>query len=229
MKKLLLLLVASVVAFGASAQEGSIQSFVEVTGKAEKQVAPDRFELRIIIDEAATKGKLSVQALEADMVAALKELKIDCEKDLTMSYVSSDYVKRKGALSTATYILRLEDGALLQSVYSKLGEMDITSLKLLKSYNSQQDKYEAEVRSAALLNARDVAQSMAATYGQEIGECFYMSYNVSYASPNMSDVVMVGYGSSTRKELTGAYAPLSFEKQTISARVMTKFILRVAE
>ncbi len=227
MKRILLLFVASIISMGSYAQ---ITHYIDVTGKAERTVAPDRFELQITIDETSTKGKVSIQELEADMLRMLKSQKIDCEKNLTMKYMSSDYAKRKGTLSAATYILRLEDGELLQRVYNELSELDITSLQLLKSYSSQQDRYEAEARSEALLNAREVARSMAATFDQKIGVCFYMSYNVSYANPrNNSDVVFVAYSESKAKERTGALTPLSFEKQTITARVAAKFVLMLPE
>ncbi len=230
MKKIFLLLLISIVSTKAYSQSyDAIQNFVQVTGKAKRMVAPDRFELQIIIDETATKGKTSVRELESEMVKVLKSLKIDCDENLTIAYVSSDYIKRKGAVSKSTYLLRLNDGELLQRVYDDLGELDITSLKLTKSYNSQQDRYEAEVRSEALLNAREVAQSMAATFDQEIGACFFMSYNVSYTSTNRSDIIFVGYGSSTRKELTGGHNPLSFEKQEISAQVTAKFLLKIPD
>ncbi len=228
-----MLVVALVVTVGLySPSFGAYESYIEVTGKGECMVAPDRFEVQIVIDEATTKGKVTVKELESDMVKMLKSLGVDCEKSLSIKYVSSEYLSRKGALAKATYLLKLEDGELVQSVYGKLSDLDIRSVKLLSSYNSKQDEYEEKARNEALQSARATAESMAMVYNQWIGACFFMSYNISYANRTFdSDVVMVGYGAQSKRELTGALnsTPLSFEKQKITARVTVKFLLLTVE
>ncbi len=223
MKRALSLLAALLLITTAYSQGSSC---VEVRGQAEKLVAPDRFELWIEIDESTTKGKATIDEVEKGMVKALKSLGVDCEESLSMRYASSDYIKRKGTTSKRIYILKLNEGELVHKVYDKLGELEITLVRLSKSYNSQQDKYEEEVRNEALLNARATAQSMAAVYGQSIGACTYMKYSIQYSGQNMTfaeDAVMVGYASN-RKDVE-AHSPISFDKKSIKAYVDTKFVL----
>ena len=57
----------------AYAQDFSKSPFIEVTGKAEKYVAPDEISLSIVINEKDYAKKQSLESLEKEMLAALKK------------------------------------------------------------------------------------------------------------------------------------------------------------
>ena len=72
MKRLILWAVAALVALPAAAQTQEVfPSYVQVYGRAEKEITPDEFYLQIIINERDSKGKISVESQQRDMIAAL--------------------------------------------------------------------------------------------------------------------------------------------------------------
>ena len=92
MKKLLALFAASLFALTLAAQEKNFidEPYIEVTGKAEMEVVPDRIYLRIVINEKDNKGKVSVEQQEKEMFKQLKSIGIDLEKQLSVQDMSSD-------------------------------------------------------------------------------------------------------------------------------------------
>lgn len=72
MKKLFLAALAALFLLPAAAQEPeAYPSYIQVNGRAEKEVTPDEFYLQIVINERDSKGKISVESQQRDMIAAL--------------------------------------------------------------------------------------------------------------------------------------------------------------
>ena len=62
MKRLILLAAVAFFALPAAAQmQEAFPSYIQVNGRAEKEIAPDEFYLQIIINERDSKGKISVE------------------------------------------------------------------------------------------------------------------------------------------------------------------------
>ena len=133
MKRVILLLAAVLLALGVQAQDPSEQafpSFVEVSCRADRDVAPNQVFLSITINERESKGRITVEEQERDMVAALKKLGIDTKTDLRVSDLSSSQLKRSQAVKTKNYQLKMTDVALVGSVYIALNEIGITTINI---------------------------------------------------------------------------------------------------
>ena len=73
MKKLILMAAVALMALPAAAQmQEAFPSYIQVNGRAEKEITPDEFYLSIVINERDSKGKISVESQQRDMIAALK-------------------------------------------------------------------------------------------------------------------------------------------------------------
>lgn len=95
MKRLILLAAVAFFALPAAAQmQEAFPSYIQVNGRAEKEIAPDEFYLQIIINERDSKGKISVESQQRDMIAALKRAGVDVEKQLKMANLSSEFFKK---------------------------------------------------------------------------------------------------------------------------------------
>lgn len=181
MKKLLLSAIFGAILFGVLPQRIYAQnteaypSYIDVNGYAEQEVAPDVFYLRIEINELDSKGKKSVEQLQSSMLSALKSLKIDIEKQLTRTSLSSTYYNRKTNLSSASYQLKVFNAETVSSVWQKLDELGISNVSFIKAEYSNIEQLKDEVRKEAVRNARHQAESMAEAIGQNIGKCFYIS------------------------------------------------------
>lgn len=104
MKRLILLAAVAFFALPAAAQmQEAFPSYIQVNGRAEKEIAPDEFYLQIIINERDSKGKISVESQQRDMIAALKRAGVDVEKQLKMANLSSEFFKKNTSVATAKY------------------------------------------------------------------------------------------------------------------------------
>mgnify|MGYP003305697101 CR=1 FL=1 len=230
MKRVILLLAAVLLAVGVQAQDPSEQafpSFVEVSSSAYREVAPNMVYLSITINERESKGRITVEEQERDMVAALKALGIKTNLYLRVSDMSSSLLKRNQAVTTKTYQLKLNEVALVGEVYTALNEIGITTINIEKVTNTNRDSIEDELRVEAIHNARANAKLMAEAIDQTIGKAFYIhTYDVSVSTVRneMDGVVVTAFGATKRAD---APEPVITElrKIRISVQVRAKFVL----
>ena len=175
MKRLILLAAVAFFALPAAAQmQEAFPSYIQVNGRAEKEITPDEFYLQIIINERDSKGKISVESQQRDMIAALRKLGVDVEKQLKVANLSSEFFKKNTSVATAKYQLQLGSAAEVAKVWQALDALGISNVSILKVSHSKLEAYKQEVRLAAMRNARQSACEMAEAIGQNIGKCFYI-------------------------------------------------------
>ena len=118
MKKLILIAAVALMALPAAAQvQEAFPSYIQVNGRAEKEITPDEFYLSVIINERDSKGKISVESQQRDMIAALKRLGVNVEKQLKVANLSSEFFKKKTSVATAKYQLQLGSAAEVSKVW----------------------------------------------------------------------------------------------------------------
>lgn len=229
MKKMIILAVAAMMAIPVFAQQDdTCKSFIQVNGRAEKEVAPNLFYLSIVIDEVDSKGKIPVETRQRDMIAALKRIGVDTEKSLKMANMSSSYFKKSTSLSTAKYQLELDSPAMVAKVYSVLGDMGISNISISRVSHSEIDGLKEQVRVEAIRNAKAAATTLAEAIGQSIGRCFYIYDSNSDVMPMFYDnaVVMRSMAKTTGAvEETAADEPLDFKTIKLTYGVTAKFVL----
>lgn len=230
MKKLIFAALAALVVLPALAQEPEqYPSYVQVNGRAEKEVVPDEFYLQIIINERDSKGRISIESQQRDMVAALKKSGIATDRQLTVSNVSSSYFRKNTSLASAKYQLKLNSAAQLSAAWQALTDLGISDLSLLKVGRSDLESLKQEVRKAAIVNARNCAEELAGAIGQQVGKCFnIVDYNndITPAFYNNS-MVFRAKGALMDAETAAAdeEEALDFKTIKLSYNVQAKFIL----
>ena len=233
MKKFLTITIASCLIAAASgtglkAQDnGAFQSFIEVNGYAEKEVAPDIFYLRINIDEQDTKGKKSLEQQQKSMLNVLKSSGIDTEKQLVRLSLSSSFHNRKTNMATASYQLKLNSADDVSRIWQKLDALGLSDISFVKAEYSLIDELKDEVRQLAVKNARQQAESMAGAIDQSIGKCFYIYCGYSgnsavYAQPR---VLTKAAFSDSMNEMAVEEESIEFDNIKVSINVSTKFVL----
>lgn len=184
MKKMILLAAAAFVALGAAAQEReTFPSYIQVTGRAEKEVTPDEFYLSITIDERDSKGKLSVEQQQRTMISTLKRLGVDTGKQLKVANLSSEFLRKKSSVATAKYQLMLGSAAEVAKVWQALDGEGISNVQILRVTHSQLESLKQQVRVEAMRNARQSAETLAGAVGQRVGRCFYVYDSNSDVTP----------------------------------------------
>lgn len=228
MKRFILAAAVALLALPAAAQvQEAFPSYIQVNGRAEREIAPDEFYLQIVINERDSKGKVSVESQQRDMIAALKRLGVNVEKQLKVANLSSEFFKKNTSVATAKYQLQLGSSAEVGKVWQALDGLGISNVSILKVSHSQIDQYKNEVRIEAMRNAKRNAATLAEAIGQTIGKCFYV-----YDSNN--DVMPVFYNNMavmrSAKAFDAAEAaaeeePLDFKTIKLQYSVQAKFVL----
>lgn len=228
MKRLILWAVAALVALPAAAQtQEAFPSYVQVYGRAEKEITPDEFYLQIIINERDSKGKISVESQQRDMIAALKRLNVDIDKQLKVANLSSEFFKKKSSVATAKYQLQLGSSAEVARVWQALDDLGISNVSILKVSHSKIDQLKEEVRVEAIRNARKNAATLAEAIGQQVGRCFYIYDSNSNVVPAVYDnmVLMRSAKDVATAEKQVEEDPLEFKTLRLEYGVQAKFVL----
>ena len=228
MKRFILAAAVAFLALPAAAQvQEAFPSYIQVNGRAEREIAPDEFYLQIVINERDSKGKVSVESQQRDMIAALKRLGVNVEKQLKVANLSSEFFKKNTSVATAKYQLQLGSSAEVGKVWQALDGLGISNVSILKVSHSQLERDKSEVRVEAMRNAKQNAATLAEAIGQTIGKCFYV-----YDSNN--DVMPVFYNNMavmrSAKAFDAAEAaaeeePLDFKTIKLQYSVQAKFVL----
>lgn len=227
MKRLILLAVVVLVALPAAAQmQEAFPSYIQVNGRSEKEITPDEFYLSVVINERDSKGKISVESQQREMIAALKKLGVDVEKQLKVANLSSEFFKKNTAVATAKYQLELNSAAMVSKVWQALDGLGISNVSILKVSHTQIEQYKEQVRVEAMQNAKQSAQGLAQAIGQTIGKCFYVYDSNSDIMPRIYDNAMVMRSAKADfAEGVSNDEPLDFKTIKLQYNVQAKFVL----
>ncbi|MDE7077248.1 MAG: SIMPL domain-containing protein [Alistipes sp.] len=231
MKRIIILAAAAAACvWSASAQtQEANPSYIQVTGRAQKEVVPDEFYLSIVIDERDSKGRISVESQQRDMLAALRQQGIDVEKQLKVANLSSEFFKKNTSVATAKYQLRLGSAAEVAKAWQTLDKLGISNVSILKVSHSQIEALKEEVRVEAIRNAQQSARTLAEALGQSIGKCFYVWDSNSDIMPayynNEMTVRSLKMTDAAGAEETAGEEPLDFKTIKLQYSVQTKFVL----
>ncbi len=231
MKRLVVLAVAVAASvFVASAQvQEAFPSYIQVSGRAEKEIVPDEFYLSILLDERDSKGKISVESRQREMIAALRKQGVDVEKQLKVANLSSEFFKKNISVATAKYQLKLGSAAEVAKVWQALDALGISGVSIQRVSHSAIDALKEEVRVEAIRNAQQSARMLAEALGQTIGKCFYIwdsnndivpaYYNNAVTVRSMKMMDAAGAVEEAAEE------PLDFKTIKLQYSVNAKFVL----
>lgn len=190
MRKILCMAVATLfIASAAHAQEPKEQNYIEVSARAEKQITPDEIYLAINLNELNSKGKISVEKQEADMIKALRGLKIDVEKDLTVQDLGSDlqkyFLRKDNILASKAYVLKVNTAAQAMAALQALNAVNISDISLLRTGISPQLEKQTkdELLTEAAKKAKENAQILATAVGSQAGQVLYIQNYYNFTQP----------------------------------------------
>ena len=230
MKKMIFLAAAFVlVALSVSAQQAeTFPSYIEVNGVAEREVAPNEIYLSITINERDSKGKISIDEQQRDMVAVLKKLGVKPAEQLKMMDLTSSYFKRGNALAKAQYELKLTSAVEVARVWRALDELGISQVTVQKVSHTDIETFKKEVRADAMRAARDNARALAEAIDQKAGKCFWIA---DYSSPVKTTFAVANMKARGVMEESVSFDAmveeegLDFQTINLQHRVQAKFVL----
>jgi uncharacterized protein YggE len=233
MKKLLICALLSISTIGFAQKNFIDQHYIEVTGKAELEVLPDRIYVRIMLRDKDNKDKLSLQEIEKRMISSLSELGIDVNKDLALRDFASNlqtyFIKTSTVQLTKYYQLTIRDAKTLQNVFLEFQRLGISSVSVEKTEHSQIEQYRKDVRVSAVKAAREKAESLAIALNQSLGNAIYVQETPELNENRRSNVVVRGLASTT---IYGSRVPdnmeadIEFEKIKVESTFLVRFELK---
>ena len=177
-------IIATLLLFAAptdSAAQTTTEAYIDVNTTVEREVTPNELYLQITISEKDYKGKKSLEEMQEAMIGALKINRIDIPECLTLNYMGSEvgyktFSKSIKSQTEATYMLRLNDVATMQSVIASLEERQISDIELVRTRFTGEKELKAEMGIEAMRLAKEEAQMLAGAIGQEAGKALTISY-----------------------------------------------------
>ena len=204
--------------------------YIELNGYADTLITPNEIFIKITISEADTKDRISIEELERKMVAGLKQLNINTEKELTTSNIQSNYryyvLKQKDVLKSKEYTLKVGDAVTATKVFMKLEELGIANTQIEKVGHSEIVAIRNSCRTRAILNAKDKAIALTKPINQNLGPALLIS-DYSNEGDGQVQVERTGNVRMMMASAETAELPLiDFEKIRVTLSVAVKFLLK---
>lgn len=206
------------------------QPYLEVSGYADTLVVPDKIFLKIILSEKDTKDKIPLEEQENKMLAGLRNLGINTEKDLSVSDLASNYkvylLKQKGILKTKEYLLHLASANTVTKVFITLEELGIANVSVAYVSHSAMEQLQNLCRAKAVLNARNKALALTKPLSQSIGNAIHIE-EPTPVSALQGKVAGISLSERNNYDKETYEVPsIDFEKIIVSATVNVVFTLK---
>ncbi len=201
---------------------------IEVSGTADTYVTPNKIEISITINQADSKGKITMTELENSLAKALRDAGVDLPKQLVVTDQSSSTAKKQNAYQFKKYKLSLTNATEAAAVFENLAANGITNAQVMRVTHTDIKKLELEVKAEAVKNARENALALAGAIGQTIGEAIKIQdYNVM---PVYNAVNIRGFASIKLEDTAGYISndmpELQFQDIHIEQRISVTFRLK---
>lgn len=176
MKKLLFIaLIAMSCTMVSRAQQSEQIPYVEVNGSAFKMVEPNRIEVAVCLNQADSKGKISMAELESNLAKALKAANIDAKTDLVLINQSTAAHKRNTLYEFKNYKVTLTTAAQVEALFDAFTEFNVQNTYISRQWNDKQSEIEVSLKVQAMKNAQTAATILAEALGQSIGKAIQIT------------------------------------------------------
>ncbi len=226
-KQWLLYIGLAVILFSACCSKSTkdnSQSYVEIMGKAEKEVDPDIFYLSITLSENNA-SKSDISSSEQKLIGTLKSLNIDPKSDLTVTGMSGDnwywWRKSRTVYQNKSYLLKSNDLNVVNKLCDKLDSMGNLNYYLSKVDYSKIDELKKEVQQEAVKQARIKAENLLSGENRKVGELVYLHENEIYTGNPMPM-----YNKQMAFEVADQASTVDFNKMKISYEVVARFSIK---
>jgi len=231
MKKILFL-ITLLASFITYSQEKNFidKPYLEVQGKADTLVTPNRIYIDVLISEKDVKGKKSVEELENDMLTKLKSIGIDVDKNVAMQDMMSNYkkffLKQTDIQKSKSYSILVYDAKTTAKVFIGLEEVGLSNVRIDKLEHSDEKKLQLLMNSKAIENAKANSVSFTKPLGQTVGKAIYILQKNSFNGiPGASSQIRLGLSSQLNYDAKDYNTNIEFEKITISSEIGVRFAL----
>ncbi len=230
---LLLFVLTSTYGFSQSNTNSTLNKpYIEVTGKAEKEIIPDEIYISITLKERMARSKkITIQQQESDLKKQLTIIGIPVE-NLSIADVNATILKTgwfsKDILATANYVLKVGDASKLKKVFETFKKSKVHRSHIQRVSHSKIIELKKQNRIAAIKAAKDKADYLLEAVGEKVGRPMLVNENTYHngigANYNTSNVLVGSEG--LYKNRAKVSAPVQFEKIKITSTIYVKFEIK---
>ncbi|UTW61599.1 SIMPL domain-containing protein [bacterium SCSIO 12741] len=236
MKKLALIPLLFLILFSATSfsQEQKTEPFIEVRGKSELEVTPDRIYLYIHLREKPeSKEKVDINQLEKELRKALSDAGIDLSK-LVLADASTSYQairrRKKDVVAQKNYRLLVTTANEVGLVFKVCDDLDINQAGIERVDHSEMAQYRKDIRIMAMKAAKEKADYMLEAIGEETGQALEVREDHNYfgqrgARYNTLANVMMETSDGGGGDDYGSLPNLEFKSIKLTSEVYIKFAI----
>lgn len=205
--------------------------YIEVNGSADTLVTPNEIFIKITIAEVDVKNKISLEDQERKMVAGLKSLGINTEKNLTMSDMHSNFrfyvLKQKDVMKSKEYVLKVGDAVLATKVFIKLEDLGISNASVERVGHSEIEHLKNLCRTKAMVNAIQKANALTKPLQATVGAPLHITDYSDDGEPDQRPMPVMRMKMMAMSDAAPEELPeINFEKIKISLSINVKFQLK---
>lgn len=232
MKKIIVIIIlfVSVPVIAQVNNNQQAKPYIDVTGKAEKEVTPNEIYISILLEERMQRGKkVTIQTQENQLKQTLQNIGVPLE-NLEVSDLNSSILKtglwRKNNLAKAEYTLKLNGTENLKRVFESFENLKVKQARITKVEHSDIENLKRQNRIDAIKAAKEKANYLLKAIGEEVGKPMIVNERETYNYANrfkrnqssLDEIVVTGYGTIDK--------PIAFEKIKIVSSVYVKFEIK---
>ena len=225
MKKLLLTsvlitLTSALAPLVAQNNNGISSNYIEISARAQVEVTPDEIYTQIKVEEGKIKGNPDISILEKKILAAVKNVGVDINKDVTISDLNNSlekYLLRKDKiLNTRTYIVKLNNSKQLIKLFNQLEKDGVYDISIIRTAISDINAVRQQAMAKAAEKAKANASVIAETLGRKLGKAMtiqcYESGPVFARGGNMLKSAAIGEDYQEDVSLSPDFEKIRFEQ-----------------
>jgi len=152
---------------------------IQVVGRAERKIVPDEIYVTITLDESDSRGRITLQRQESDLLAALRRTGIDLEKDVQVSAMGSAYenylLRANRSPASKSYLVKVTSATQLNELFTNIEPLNVSNARVTKISHSDLDEIYNELRFEAMQSAREIATVLALAVDQQVGPAISIS------------------------------------------------------
>ena len=228
MKKFILFLLCALPAITLSAQSTyPVKRNVEITSSAKRTVEPDKFYVRVLINDNNGAGRKGIEQTENNVfIPTLKKEGIDVKTQLTISDYSSYYEGKSKIITTKSYQLILTSAKQLNSVMSALQNAGISNTNVTRAVYTKSTQVVDSLKKEAIVRAKKNADIIAEATGDKVGKVLYVRfYDQNYDTDYFRPMSMGLKGAVADSNSESSYQPISFRTIDLSVQMTVVYAL----
>lgn len=208
--------------------------YIEVSGNVEKEVSPDEIYLRVVLKEYFEgRSKITIKEQEETMINVLKSMGYDI-KNIHLQDANTSYTKilwkSDNAVAINTYIIKLSTAEEVKVLLEGIKDLKVYSIDIVKTNYSKLEQIKEEMRTEAIIKAKEKAEKLLATLGDTLGQTLIITETPKPLYPERTTIDGVLVGNSRYKFCSinsiNNDNTIEFEPIKISISIYVKFEIK---